>query len=566
MMSGHRGGEHFLNLNVEDCRNCYKCIRHCPVKSINFSDVKAEIIPEDCVLCGQCYVKCPQHAKTIRNDVDRVVERIKAGDKVVASIAPSYIVRYPEVSMLSMETALKKLGFYAVDETAKGATVIAGEYDRLLKSGEQNVVISSCCHSVNSLIQKHFPESLKYLAKVLSPMQTHCKMLKKEYSGAYTVFIGPCIAKKEEAELYPEYVDAVLTFIELDEWMRAEGVGFSDCSDPRKKGRARLFPIPGGIIRSMCASLPGTNYIAVDGPENCIRALRDLKEGGLSNCFIEMSMCAGSCSSGPVMQEERYRIIRNVRIIDDFAGREHFMVEDINAEELRKNVPYLSNPVVEPTVEQIEEILRKIGKTRPEHELNCGSCGYNSCRGKARAVFLGKADLNMCLPFLKGKAESFAGNVITHTPTSVIVLNEQLEIQLMNRAARSLLTVHPDTDIRGRSIEKFLDIEDYLNSILSGNLRKEQTKHLLNYNKVVDETIIYDSQYKILIILMRDITAQTRENEARRKMNRETLEITDKVIEKQMRIVQEIASLLGETTAETKAALSKLQGNLRNEE
>lgn len=565
-MVQNKHNDHFLNLNVEDCRNCYKCIRHCPVKSINFSDVKAEIIPEDCVLCGQCFVKCPQHAKTIRNDVDRVVEVIRSGRKVVASLAPSYIVRYPEVNMSSMEMALKKLGFYAADETAKGATVIAKEYDRLLKSGEQDVVISSCCHSVNSLIQKHFPESIKYLAKVLSPMQTHCKMLKKEFEGAFTVFIGPCIAKKEEAELYPEYVDAVLTFTELEEWMKAEGVHFEVYEDERRKGRARLFPIPGGIIRSMVANLPGVNYIAVDGPENCIRALRDLKEGGLSNCFIEMSMCAGSCSSGPVMQEDRYKIIRNVRIIDDFAGTEHFDVEEIGAEELHKNVPYLSHPVVEPTVEQIEEILRKIGKTKPEHELNCGSCGYNSCRGKARAVFLGKADLNMCLPFLKGKAESFAGNVITHTPTSVIVLNEQLEIQLMNLAARELLTIHPDTDIRGRSIEKFLDIEDYLTCILDGGLRKEHTKRLLNYNKVVEETIIYDSQYKILIILMRDITAQTREGEIRRKMNRETLEITDKVIEKQMRIVQEIASLLGETTAETKAALSKLQGNLRNEE
>lgn len=558
--------EWYLNLNMQDCQNCYKCIRFCPVKSINFADKKAEIIPEECVLCGLCYVKCPQHAKTVRNDVQKVRDMIASGRPVVASLAPSYIARYPEVNMASMEAALRRLGFAYADETAKGATVIAKEYDRMVAAREQSVIISSCCHSVNALIQKHFPESLKYLARIMSPMQTHALMIKREQPDAQVVFIGPCIAKKEEGELYPGIVDAVLTFDELDAWMEDERAEFPFLPDPREKGRARLFPVPGGILRSMECDQPQISYMVVEGPENCIRALRDLKEGDLGNCFIEMSMCAGSCSGGPVMEEARYRTIRNTRVVDRFAGKKHFTVEEMDRDELNKPTPLRIVSHKEPTTEQIEEILQSIGKTKPEHELNCSSCGYNTCRGKARAVFQGKADLNMCLPFLKGKAESFSGNVISHTPNAVIVLNEQLEIQLMNLSARRLLTIHPDVEVTGTSIERFLSSEDYVDCIVAGEMRPARTKHLLRYDKFVQETLIYDSQYKILIILMRDITEETRASQARREWNRETLEITDKVIDKQMRIVQEIASLLGETTAETKAALSKLQGNLRNEE
>ena len=194
--------KNFLGLKKSNCKNCYKCIRHCPVKSIKFSDNQAHILEEDCILCGQCFVNCPQNAKIIRNDTGRVREMICSSRPVYASVAPSFVANYEGVTIQSMEMALQRLGFAAAEETAVGATIVKKQYDEMIRQGDRDVIISSCCHSVNTLIQKYYPEALKYLAPVISPMQAHCRKIKKEHPDAFTVFIGPCISKKAEAEEY----------------------------------------------------------------------------------------------------------------------------------------------------------------------------------------------------------------------------------------------------------------------------------------------------------------------------------------------------------------------------
>ena len=189
-----------LTLKKSNCKNCYKCIRHCPVKSIRFSANQAHIIDTDCILCGQCFVVCPQDAKEIRSDIEKARLLLSLKVPVVASIAPSFIANYDGLGIESLRKALKKLGFYEVEETAIGATIVKNEYDRILKEGSSDVLISSCCHSINLLIQKYFPKVLPYLANVMSPMQAHCTDIKKRYPGAKTIFIGPCVAKKDEGD------------------------------------------------------------------------------------------------------------------------------------------------------------------------------------------------------------------------------------------------------------------------------------------------------------------------------------------------------------------------------
>ena len=289
----------YLRLKKSNCRNCYKCIRHCPVKSIQFSDNQAHILEEDCILCGQCFVNCPQNAKIIRNDTDRVREMIRSSRPVFASIAPSFVANYEGVSIRSMEKALTRLGFTAAEETAVGATIVKRQYDEMIRDGTHDVIISSCCHSVNTLIQKYYPEALKYLAPVISPMQAHCRKIKKEHPEAYTVFIGPCISKKAEADGYEGIVDCVLTFEELTEWLEEENISFEPVPEEHHAGRARLFPTAGGIIRSMDRPRKDYSYITIDGTENCIHALEDIVCGRISKCFIEMSACSGSCIGGP---------------------------------------------------------------------------------------------------------------------------------------------------------------------------------------------------------------------------------------------------------------------------
>ena len=292
-----------LTLKKSNCKNCYKCIRHCPVKSIRFSANQAHIIGNECILCGQCFVVCPQDAKEIVNETEKAKVLLASGAPVWVSLAPSFIANYDGVGIAPMRAALEKLGFAGVEETAVGATIVKNEYERMLSEDNCDVLISSCCHSVNLLIQKYFPAELPYLADVMSPMLAHCQDIKKRNPGAKCVFIGPCVSKKDEAEYYEGVVDAVLTFEELTKWLEEEGITLEKNIDVTPESRARFFPTTGGILKTMTKDIPGYTYLAIDGVENCIEALRDIESGKIHRCFIEMSACSGSCVGGPVMEK-----------------------------------------------------------------------------------------------------------------------------------------------------------------------------------------------------------------------------------------------------------------------
>ncbi|MDF2543711.1 MAG: Iron only hydrogenase large subunit, C-terminal domain [Herbinix sp.] len=558
--------DYYIQLKKANCKNCYKCIRNCPVKSIRFADHQAHIVKDECILCGMCFVACPQNAKQIRNDIDKVKAMIASGKPVYVSLAPSFVAKYEGADIKTMEQALMKLGFQGASETAVGATIVKRQYEALIKERKNSVIISSCCHTVNTLIQKYYPEVLPYLAPVSSPMQSHCSLLKEQYPDACTVFIGPCISKKEESDRYPGIVDCVLTFEELSLWLEEASVTIEAAEHlPSKEGKARLFPTAGGIIRSMTLELDDYDYIPVDGMENCIHTISNLLKGNLKNCFIEMSACVGSCIGGPAMGRDQRTPISDYIAVNRFAGKEDFDVSQPDAEYLQKSFPFTGTKKFMPGSTAITEILHKMGKSSPEQELNCGSCGYNTCRDKAIAVFQGKADLTMCLPFLKEKAENFSDNIIYNMPSGVIVLNENLEVQQINRAACQIMNIKNDRDILGSPVVRILNPTGYLEVMTTGKNIRDKHTYLAEYQKYIEETIIYDKNYHIIISILRDITKEEKIRLKKDEISRQTIEITDKVIEKQMRVVQEIASLLGETTAETKIALTNLKETLKNE-
>ena len=554
----------FLRLKKSNCKNCYKCIRHCPVKSIRISANQAHIVPEECILCGQCFVVCPQGAKEIADDTEKAEVLLNSG-RVIASLAPSFTANYDGAGIEAMEKALKQLGFYAAEETAIGATIVKKEYDRLLENGEQDVIISSCCHSINLLIEKYFPSALRYLAKVVSPMQAHCMDIKKRYPDAKTIFIGPCVSKKDEAARYPGFVDCVLTFEELSNLMRKRGISVEKTREEGSRGRARFFPTTGGILKSMFLPRTDYSYMALDGTEDCIAALQEIEKGNLRNCFIEMSACRGSCVGGPVMEKYHYSPVSNYNKVATYAKSDDFDVADVSPEEIYREHEFIGESKAMPTQSEIEAILRKIGKTKPEDELNCGSCGYNTCREKAIAVYQGKADLNMCLPYLKEKDESFSDNIISNTPNGIIVLNEDFEVQQINAAARDIMNIRSANDVLGEQVVRILDPKDFMEVKQTGMSIRDRRVYLAEYRKYVEETILYDKEYKIIICIMRDITDIETEKEKKEAISRATIETADKVVDKQMRVVQEIASLLGETAAETKIALAKLKESISDE-
>lgn len=554
-----------LKFKKSNCKNCYKCIRHCPVKSIRFSANQAHIVSNECILCGQCFVVCPQNAKQIADDTEKVKVFLQSEAPVIASIAPSFVANYNGVGIEGMRKALRQLGFQDAEETAIGATIVKKEYQRMLSEEHRDILISSCCHSVNLLIQKHFPKELPYLANVLSPMQAHCKDIKSRYPNAKTVFIGPCVAKKDEVESYSDIVDAALTFEELTEWLARENIQLEKGLDKTEESKARFFPTTGGILKTMDLDIDHYTYMAVDGVENCIAALKNIEEGNIHNCFIEMSACAGSCIGGPVMEKFHRSPIHDYIAVSQYAGTEDFDVPQPEPMVITKDMLPIEQQLKMPSEAEITAALRQMGKTKKEDELNCGSCGYNTCREKAIAIVQGKADVSMCLPFLKEKAENFSDNIINNTPNGILVLNENLEVQQINHSAQKIMNIAHAADVMGEPVVRILDPKPFLDVQQSGRSTGNQRVYLAEYNRYVEQSIILDREYHILICIMRDVTSEEDERKKKETISQQTVEIADKVVDKQMRIVQEIASLLGETAAETKIALTKLKETISDE-
>lgn len=549
-----------------DCKDCYKCIRGCPTKSISFVDNRASIIPDECILCGTCYLACPQGAKVVRDDIARAKSLIKNNPKVIVSLAPSFIGNYYLSNIADLQGILKKLGFFDVEETARGADLVKKEYEVLLKSNKYDVLITSCCTAVNLLIKKHYPDAIKFLAPVLSPMETHGKDIKERYPDAKVVFVGPCIAKKDESDNSP-YVDVALTFKELETWLKGENL-----TVPQQKSilndddysKSRLFPTTGGILSSMnLDEIKGYKYVAVDGIENCILALKDILAGNVHNCLVEMSSCVGSCINGPVIEERSRCIIRNNLAIKEYAGTKDFKQAIRN--DILKEFKEVVLTRATPSEEDIANCLKEMGKTSKNKELNCGCCGYNTCRNKAIAIIQGKAVKEMCLPYLMEKAKSLSNNIVYNTPNGLMVLNENLEIQLVNSSMLKIVSQTDANTVVGKDVSTLFDPANYAEVLGTEQNMFIKQKYLADYNKYVEETIVYDKKFNIIISIMKDITENVLLSQERNELIKKSIEITDKVIDKNMKAVQEIASLLGESAAETKVALTSLKESLSDD-
>lgn len=553
-----------LNLKKSNCKNCHRCIRKCPVKAIRFTGHQAHIISDECILCGQCFVVCPQNAKEIIDDRERVSVMLQGKAPVIASVDPSFYACWTDCGINSVRSALKELGFTDAEETAIGATIVKREYERLLREQEQDIIITSSCASLNLLIEKHFPELRQYLAPVVSPMIAHAMDIKRRMPEAKVVFIGPCVARKQEFE--GTAVDAVLTFEEFDQMRISANIEITPEFGESFHGRARSFPITGGILKSM--DIPDTGYqcIATNGPKNCMNALNDIKNGNIHKCFIELAICDGSCIDGPIMEKYINSPIRHICSVLRNVGKEDFDVPQLPQEALYTQ--YIGSPLSKktPNETEIRSILAKLGKNTKGDELNCGSCGYDTCRDKAIAIYRGTADYSMCLPFIMDRAERFSNKILNNMPSGVVVVNEDLEVQQLNRTAMQMLHISHESDILGDSVVRVLDTAPFFTCLETGKSVKKLRGYFSDYEKYFEQTIVYDRSSKILIDIISDVTEEEEEAMRRKAISQQTAEITNNVIENQMRIVQEIASLLGETTAETKIALTRLKESLSLEE
>ena len=564
----------YISVKKANCKNCYKCLKFCEVKSISYINDRVEVLEDQCVLCGRCINVCPQKAKTVVNDPAPVLEALAdPGVRVVASLAPSYIGVYGENNRGRLADALTALGFDGVEETALGANEVTQAYKTLLDEGEMPAILTTCCPTVNDLIVKYYPRLVPYMAPVVSPALAHGRMIKERWGkDTKVVFIGPCLSKIKEIREHPESADAVLSFRMLDQLLEERGICLAERADAtiaQPSPFSRIYPVPEGIIRDVEVHTDsrgdrrynGYDFLSVCGLQNVMAFLREMEEGGCGRVFAELNACDGGCVNGPLIGEARRAAYRGRMEVERYAAPCR-PLKPAGADVALAFLPKAPREDI-PDEQTIRRILAEIGKPTPDKDLNCGSCGYPTCRDKAIAVYQKKAELYMCMPYINDLSQSLSSVTLSATPNLIVAVDRDLRIIEINLAAQKHFGVSRQQALKADLFE-YMDPADFQEVFLTHRNISEK-KVRLDEDTITQQTLVYVESQDIVVGFIKDITAEEKEKEDAYRARMESAEMAQKVIEKQMIAAQEIASLLGETTAETKVTLNNLKALIMRE-
>lgn len=557
----------FINHSMDRCNNCYKCIRACSPKAISIFDNHAHIDQQRCISCGECYVTCEQGALYIKNTVDEVKEAIESPHQVIASLSSSFPGGFDLHKGEQMVEALKKLGFDVVEETAIGGDGVVDAYEDYLKHTKKKNVIASSCPSTNYLIEKYYSSLRPYMIPIVSPMIAHGRMLRKKYGAdAYIVYIGPCLAKKAEAreQQHRGLIQKVLTFVELQEWLEEEKIQIKTLSGMAfdAVGSDKGREIPFDIDMALNKNHP-FQKASVSGVENSKEIFNSLAKGELEGLFLEIASCDRGCINGTGMPKDDIGYYLRKKRVADYnnqmnPGSSSAADSKESALDLSKIIYDQRVEMPEFSIEEIEDALKIMGKNKKEDELNCNACGYGTCRAKAESLLRGTSHVNMCLPFMRAQAESLKNVIFDHSPNAIFMVGLDLKVKEFNPSSERIFQIQAK-HIKEHDIGKIIP-RDLFEQVLDTkiNLIGKQVEYP-QYGVILIANILYLKEEGILMAIMTDVTAAEKNKEELVRVKEKTLNVAQDVIDKQMRVAQEIASLLGETTAETKVTLTKLK-------
>ncbi len=556
----------FIEFHSEKCDECFKCLRFCPTKAIAFTREKRHIVDDLCIKCGQCLVQCKQGALTIYKDTNRVKTMIASHQKVAVSLAPSFAGVFQMNAPGQMATALNQIGFDIVEETARGAEIVSKAYDKVIKSSHMKNIITSCCTSSMYLLQHNYGKSTETAIPVVSPMIAHGRDMKARYGNVYTVFIGPCIAKKAEAAEFDDAIDAVMTFKELEEWFDESNIELSSLDsssfDTPATKRGRAFPVGGSL------DVEGTyKYLHLEGIDECKSFLDAVESDEITGFCAELNICAGGCLNGPEIPLQSPSNFSRMEKLLKYVKKTDSEEVDVEIPEIETKRHFTDMTYVNQTVDenQVYNVLMDMEKYTEQDQINCGACGYSSCYDKAIAVVKGYSDIDMCLDRLKHKVESLQSIIFDNSPNAICILDEEQRIQEINPSFIRIfnedkikLDGWPIHAVIGHDIFEVLRLPDKISISQKLYLESVDKTFFINLLKIHDN--------KTYVGIFTDITYEEQSIEEMNHMKSKTLDTVQEVIENQMRVAQEIASLLGETTAETKIGLNKLRDIVLGEE
>lgn len=550
---------------INNCRDCYKCIRWCPVKAIKVEKDSASIISSQCIFCGRCTLICPAEAKKVRDDTHKALQILANNNYVIASLAPSYITEFPNATPQQVIKAIKMLGFAQVSETALGAELVSIQCREVLNNGKLPFYISSACPSAVELIKKYYPQYTGNIIPVMSPMGAHGQLLNNITNNkAKVVFFSPCIAKKAETDAGDKHIDVSLTFNDLKKWLKTENIipetlSPNECDFfPVRAASASMYPVDGGMINSIKsnAGVADYTYMSFSGIGNIKKVLNGLDNFKASNpVFLELMACEGGCINGPgssvnqSLAQKRYTLLKNSPT-EQFKTNHNYNINiSYNYTPQQNNQPKYSE-------NEILEALHNIGKQSLQDQLNCGGCGYNSCRDFAIAYLDKKAEQSMCVSYMRRIAHDKATSLLQKMPSGVVMVNDQFKIIESNRSFTRILG--PDYEelyninpgLTGADIRKIVPFHKlFTNMLLSGEDSFE--KDIRDNGKMLHVTIFSIQKHKVVCGIFRDMYAP----EVRRD---EVIKRTRKVINENMHTVQQIAYLLGENASRTEAMLNSI--------
>lgn len=565
-----------MNFSSTNCKNCYKCVRTCAVKAIEVKDDRAHIVTERCVACGHCLVVCPQNARDIKSNLQNVKEAIAAGREVVVSLAPSYHGYYEESGKFI--AALRKIGISRVEETSIGAELVSRAYESYIDETQHTELITTCCPSTVRLIERYYSELIPHMIPIVSPMIAHGRLIKKIRPAAYTVFVGPCISKICESlsEEHQEEIDAVLTFDEVIAYFEECGIDYKKLEaenvDEEGSLRGHRYPVVGGVLNGIRHTIEakGLEVLRVHGMENSKEVLKALQKGELKNVCIEINICNESCIAGPGGINQEGNVFTRIQGLQKMikSAKDHMQdsTKKINYPEvnLEKHFHNKQVSIHTATEEEITSVLHSIGKYEKKDQLNCGACGYETCRDKAVAVLNGMSQIDMCLPYTRSIAERLSNEIFYNSPNSILILDSSLKIIDMNPEAEKVFGYRASL-MKGKNMSIMMKTDAFRQVAETKTSASKEKIELPEYEMIVYRDIIYLEKQNALLVIFADVTYEEQRKKELAALKVSTLDVTQSIIDKQMRVAQEIASLLGETTAETKVAIMKLRKVLQEE-
>ena len=559
---------HAIYTERRECQDCHKCIRECPVKAIRVQDGYARIVPELCILCGNCMLACPSSAKQVRDDLPKVKALLLSDRRVVVSLAPSFVPQFPGVRPAQLISALKRLGFHAVSETALGAQQVSANVFSLMRTEPRKVYISSACPVVVDFVIKYHPNCEDSISALLSPLLTHCKMLRSYYGDdTAIVFIGPCIAKKTEAEAHPDLLDVVLTFEDLSRWFAEMNIDPSavvetidDHFFPEEAREGALYPIEGGLIPGITGNgeVSAAQIMSFSGIANVEQALKGISEWKPEHSiFLELTACAGSCVNGP-------KAARNSSVARRRYDVLHFAKPGTGPRTASVPIAHSYSAAPVPRDEyselQLREALRIVGKYSAEDELNCSGCGYDSCRDFAHALITRNAERMMCATYTRKLAQKKANALLQKMPSAVVIVDEELKIIECNKNFVRLFSddLENAKDLEGCALDAVIPFSYIFQRVLESN--EDMVGHDIRYQRSILNTSIFTIEpHAVLCGIFQDITEPIFQKE-------QIIGRARDVIQKNLKTVQQIAYLLGENAADSEIILNSIVRSFSPEE